>query len=82
MEQLLLGLEVVQQARRADPGLLGDLPERDTAPTIARQQPLRHGQDPLPAVLALGEERGVRPLVRHTTLQSTYRTYIKLVTKT
>lgn len=65
VEQLFLRLEVMQQARRADPGLLGDLPERGTPPAVPRQQSLGHGQDPLLAVLSLSEQRGVRPLIRH-----------------
>jgi hypothetical protein len=65
MEQLFLGLEVVQQARRADPSLLGDLAERGTAPPVPRQQSLRGGQDPLPAVLSLGQEGGIWPLIGH-----------------
>ena len=65
VEQLFLRLEVMQQARRADPGFLGDLPERGIPPAVPRQQPLGDGQNPLLAVLALGEQRGVWPLIRH-----------------
>ena len=61
VEQLLLGLEVVQQPGRADPGLLGDLRQRGVAPAVAREQTLGDGEDALFAVLALGEQRRVRP---------------------
>ena len=61
VEQLLLGLEVMQQPGGGHPGLLGDLGQRGVAPAVARQQPLGHAEDPLPAVLALGEERRVGP---------------------
>jgi hypothetical protein len=56
---------VVQQARRGDTSLLGDLPEGGTAPPVPRHQPLSYGQDPLPPVLPLGEEGRVRPLILH-----------------
>ena len=61
VEQLFLGFEVVQQTGGRDPGLLGDLGQRRVAPAVARQQPLGDREDALPAVLALGEERRVRP---------------------
>ncbi len=56
VEQLFLGFEVMQQPGRGHPGLLGDLRQRGVAPAVARQQPLGHGKNPLPAVLPLGEE--------------------------
>ena len=62
VEQLLLGFEVMQQPGRRDAGLLGYLGQRGVAPAIARQQSLGHREDPLPAVLALGQKRGVRAM--------------------
>ena len=53
VEQLFFGFEVMQQPGRTDPGLPGDLGQRRRAPPVAGQQPLRHGQDPLFAILAL-----------------------------
>lgn len=53
VEQLFLGLEVVQQTRRAHPGLLRDLRQRGVPPAVARQQPLSDGEYPLPAILTL-----------------------------
>ena len=55
VEQLLLGFEVVQQPGRRDAGFLGDLGQRGVAPSVAREQSLGHAEDPLSAVLALGE---------------------------
>ncbi len=43
-----------------DTGFLGDLRQRGVAPAVARQQPLGDREDPLLAVLALGEQRRVR----------------------
>jgi hypothetical protein len=57
VEQLLLGLEVVQQPGRRHPGFLGDLGQRGVAPSVAREQPLGHAENALPTVLALGEQR-------------------------
>ena len=67
VKQLLLRREVVQQARRGNAGLRGDLPERGAAAAVARQQALSHGQDPLPPVLTPSEERGIPPLISHLT---------------
>ena len=64
VQQLFFGFEVVQQAGRTDTGLTGDLGQRRIAPPVAGQQPLRDGQDPLFAVLALGAQRVVRPCLR------------------
>ncbi len=61
VEQLFLGLEVVQQPRRRHAGFLGDLRQRGVAPAVARQQPLSHSEYPLPAILAFGEEGVVGP---------------------
>ncbi len=61
VEQLFLGLEVMQQPGRRDAGFLGDQGQRRVAPAVAREQPLGDGQNPLPAILALGEECGVGP---------------------
>ena len=60
VEQLLLGLEMMQQPGRGHPGFLGDLGQRGVAPAVARQQSLGHGENPLLAVVALGKKRGVR----------------------
>jgi hypothetical protein len=65
VQQLLLGFEVMQKARRGDSGFAGDLGERRVAPAVARQKPVRHHEDPLFAVLALGKKRLVRPYVGH-----------------
>ena len=65
VQQLLLGLEMMQQAGRADPGLLRDLPECRAAASVPGEQPLCHGQDPLPTVFSLGQEGGIRPLSGH-----------------
>ena len=56
VEQLLLGLEVVQQPGGRHPGLFGDLRQRGGAPAVARQQTLGHGEDALSAVLTFGEQ--------------------------
>ncbi len=56
VQQLFLGFEVVQQAGGRHPGFLGDLRERGVAPAVAGQQPLRDVENPLLAVLALGEK--------------------------
>ena len=60
VEQLLLGLEVMQQPGRRDAGFLGDLGQRGVAPAVAREQPLGHTENALPAVLALGEAESHR----------------------
>ena len=67
VQKLFFGLEVMQQTSRGHAGFLRDLAERGATPAIARQQTLRHGEDPLPPVLSLGEERGVSPLIGHET---------------
>ena len=67
VQQLLLGFEVMQQARGGDPGLAGDLCERRVAPAVARQEALRDLEDPLLAVLPFGEQRVVSPCVGHRT---------------
>ena len=64
VEQLLLGLEVMQQPGGRHPGFLGDLRQRGVAPAVACQQPLGDAENPLPAVLAFGEKRGVGPWAR------------------
>src|SRR5262249_15114299 len=69
VQQLLLGFEMMQQPRGADPGFAGYLGERCVTPAVARQQPLRDGKNPLFAVLALGEKRVVWPCVGHRTPQ-------------
>ena len=74
VEQLLLGLEVVQQPGGGHPGLLGDLSQRGVAPAVPREQPLGHAKNPLPAVLALGEERRVGPIRRPLWLRGCHRT--------
>jgi hypothetical protein len=61
MQQLFFGFEVVKQAGWTDAGLTGNLGQRRIAPPVAGQQPLRHGQDPLFAILALGPQRLVPP---------------------
>ena len=61
VEQLFLGLEVVQQAGRGHPGFLGDLCQGRIAPSVAREQPLGLGEDALPAVLTFGEQRIIGP---------------------
>jgi hypothetical protein len=65
VEQLLLRLEVVQQASRANASLPGDLPEGGTTTPVTGQQALRGNEYPLPAVLSLGEKGGVSPLIGH-----------------
>ena len=67
VQQLLLGLEMVQQTGRGHPGLTRDLAQRRGTPPVAREQPLRDGEDPLPPVLSLGVQRGVRALTGHRT---------------
>ena len=67
VEQLFFGFEVMQQPGRTDPGLPGDLGQRRVAPPVAGEQPLRHGQDPLFAILTLGPQRLVRPCLGHRT---------------
>jgi hypothetical protein len=62
-QKLFFGLEVMQQADRDHARFLRDLAERGATPAIARHQTLRHGEDPLPPVLALG----VSPLIGHET---------------
>ena len=59
VQQLFLGFEVMQQAGGGDPGFPGDLGERGVAPAVAREEPLGDLEDPLPPVLALGEQRVV-----------------------
>ncbi len=67
VQQLLLGFEVMQQPRGGDAGFAGDLGERRVAPAVAREQALRDVEDPLLAVLALGEKRVVWPCDGHRT---------------
>ena len=67
VQQLFLGLEVVQQARRGHASFLRDLAERGAAPPVTGHQTLGHSQDALPPVLSLCEERGVSPLIGHET---------------
>ena len=52
VQQLFLGVEVMQQAGGADAGFAGDLGKGRVAPPVTGQQPLRNGQDPLLAVFA------------------------------
>ena len=74
VQQLFLGFEVMQQSRRGNPGFAGDLGQRRVAPAVARQEPLRDREDPLLAVLALGEKRVVSPCGGHRTPSSDRRT--------
>ena len=67
VQQLFLGFEVMQQPSGSDAGLAGDLGQRRGAPAVARQEPLRDGEDPLLAVLTFGEKRVVPPCVGHRT---------------
>ena len=61
VEELLLGLKMMQQPGRGHPGFLGYLGQRGIAPAVACQESLGHGKNPLLAVVALGKKRGVRP---------------------
>ena len=61
VEQLLFGLEVMQQAGGRDARFLRDQSQGRVAPAIARQQAFGDGQNPLPTVLTLGEKRGIWP---------------------
>jgi hypothetical protein len=61
MQQLLFGLEMVQQPGGTHAGLAGDLGQRRVPPPVPREQPLRDGQDSLFAILTLGAQRVVRP---------------------
>src|SRR5690606_19293352 len=62
VQQLVLGLEVMQQSRRRKPGFPRDLGKARAAPTILRQAPLGDAENQLPPVLTLGEERVVSAL--------------------
>ncbi len=68
VQQLLLGGEMVQEARRAHPGGPGDLAERCRPASARRHHAQRHLKYVLPAVLALGEQRLVG--TAHTLLTS------------
>jgi len=65
VQQLLFGLEVMQQAGRGHASFLSDLAERGAAPSVTSHQTLGHSQDALPPVLSLGEQRGISPLIGH-----------------
>ncbi len=65
VQQLLLRFEVMQQPRGRDPGLAGDLGERRAAPAVAGEQALRDVENPLLAVLPLGEKGVVSPCDGH-----------------
>ena len=65
VQQLLFGLEVMQQAGRGHASFLSDLAERGAAPSVTSHQALGHSQDALPPVLSLGEQRGISPLIGH-----------------
>ena len=67
VQQLFLGLEMMEQPSRADAGFPRDLPQAGTPTAVLRHQPLGSGQDALSPILAFGEEGGVSSLIGHRT---------------
>jgi hypothetical protein len=67
VQQLLFGLEMMQQPRGGDTGFAGNLGKCCAAPAVAREEPLRDSEDHLLAILAFGEQRVVSPCFGHRT---------------
>jgi hypothetical protein len=65
MQQVLFGLEMMQQSGGGDPGLMGDLTESRAAPAIPGEQSLGDSKNPLTAILSPGQKSGIRPRIRH-----------------